>query len=697
MPVSRTVEGLLAELKCDNIAAEGWSFEPDDMSPPASWSNDAGDKQEGSASLKCYIAAGATHNHSAYATSPNQSMIEGGRLHVWHKHQVRNTYLEGMTRWQLQVVAPGKSTALIGPLDCGADLPWVCTRMDLPTGCLNGYAYAQVQTYNYCHYAVYQACYGEHWMDHIVISRSRYVKVTGLVSGNKVSIYRNSDNVLIGTATCGVGGTYVSIDIDTEEYPEYCYFKIYATDSITLLETTSAYLISGGDEWYWASPVGTMVVSSNVLIFNRTGAVGMPKSAAVTATLLNAGGAPVPGKTVYFDTSRGTCTPTFDVTDGNGEAHTVLTSATHGVAVVHASWPGDGDLPSQAGWLTLHCFYETEAPDATKRFQFFLEGVEYALVSGSYSLSSESTPQEFEVEIPAWLSTITRRGLVSFYRLGVKEYIGIMSKPGRSLSGNPQVVLGGTDASALLETRVVTTKSYLTKTVSYIVGDLLASYPCGITIGTIDDYSATLTMDFADETLVSSISRLLNLIGWEYEITNSYALNAKETLGTELPAVAFTEGVDLFDVKWAEDSTVLANSIRMRGAQTLVSTKFDPASVASMGLIEAPAFEKSLGTQALLDIAAEAELVRSVEAPETIRGTVKDTYAVGSWGAGDWITVTSPTLELAGTYKVVKVTRRLPDASFAEVELGSKALIEMADITDKLRRELKDLNAKTAI
>jgi hypothetical protein len=287
--------------------------------------------------------------------------------------------------------------------------------------------------------------------------------------------------------------------------------------------------------------------------------------------------------------------------------------------------------------------------------------------------------------------------LVGFYRLGVKEYIGIMSKPARSLSGNPQVVLGGTDASALLETRVVTTKSYLTKTVAYIVNDLLTSFPCGITVGTIDAYSATLTIDFADETLVSSISRLLNLIGWEYEITSSYTLNAKETLGTELPSIAFTEGVDLFDVKWAEDSTVLANSIRMRGAQSLVSTKYDPASVGSMGLIEALAFEKSLGTQALLDIAAEAELVRSVEAPETIRGNVKDKYAVGSWGAGDWITVTSPSLELSGTYKVIKVTRRLPDSYYAELELGSKALIQMADITDKLRRELKDLNAKTAI
>ena len=696
MPLSRTIEGLLAELKCDNLTTDGWAFS-DDIIPGATWSNDTGTKKEGTAALKIFAYCPASHNRNSYAVSPNFAMVEGARIHLWRKHFFEFLGLGGYTSWYLQIAAPGKTTTVIGPITSDPDYDWAFSKVDLPAGALNGYTYAAIQLYVFEHYDGGFVSYEQHWVDHIVVSRSKYVKVTGLVSGNKVELYRNSDNALLGSATCGVGGTYISIDIDVEEYPEYCYFKIYATDSITLLETTSAYLISGGDEWYWTSPAGTMKMASDVLIFNRTAAVGTPKSAAVTATLLNAGGAPVPGKDVYFDASRGTCTPTSDITDANGEAHTVLTSATHGVAVVHANWPGDGDLPAQAGWLTLHCFYETEAPNATKRFQFFLEGIEYPLASGSYSLLSESAPEEFEVEIPAWSSTITRRGLVGFYRLGVKEYSGIMSKPVRSISGNPQVVLGGTDASALLETRVVTTKSYVTKTVAYIVNDLLTSFPCGITVGTIDDYSATLTIDFADETLVSSISRLLNLIGWDYEITSSYTLNAKETLGTELPGIAFTEGVDLFDVKWAEDSTVLANSIRMRGAQSLVSTKYDPASVGSMGLIEAPAFEKSLGTQALLDIAAEAELARFVGAPETIRGTVKDKYAVGSWGAGDWITLTSPTLELADTYRVVKVTRRLPDPYYAEVELGSKALIEMADITDRLRRELKDLNAKTAI
>ena len=78
----------------------------------------------------------------------------------------------------------------------------------------------------------------------------------------------------------------------------------------------------------------------------------------------------------------------------------------------------------------------------------------------------------------------------------------------------------------------------------------------------------------------------------------------------------------------------------MRGNEELVSTQVNSASIDSIGIVEAVAFEKSIGAQATLDIAAVAELDRRVNGAVQIGGQVLDTYGVGSWGVDDWITLT---------------------------------------------------------
>ena len=252
----------------------------------------------------------------------------------------------------------------------------------------------------------------------------------------------------------------------------------------------------GGDSWYWVPPYGTLTLESSAFIIVRTGGTGSPTSTTITATLLTQAGAPAPGKTIQFSTGRGTVDPTSNATDANGQVTTTLTSTTHGIAVVKANWLGDVDVPAAVAWATHHVFYNAEVGDTDKKIQFFLEGIEYAYADGSYSLSSETTPQTFRVQIPEWVSTITRRGLVGIYRKGIKEFSGVLTNIDRPFSENPQIILSGPESKLLLEDRVVTLKDYPAKTLVEILTDLLASYPCGITLGTVGTYPTTLTITF---------------------------------------------------------------------------------------------------------------------------------------------------------------------------------------------------------
>ena len=114
-------------------------------------------------------------------------------------------------------------------------------------------------------------------------------------------------------------------------------------------------------------------------------------------------------------------------------------------------------------------------------------------------------------------------------------------------------------------------------------------------------------------------------------------------------------------------------------------------------MVEGVAFEKSITVQDTLDIAAVAELDRRIKGAVQIAGQVLDTYGVGSWGVDDWITLTAAENDLSGTYKVVRITRDMKDSNYAEVEFQNAAAVRLADIISRIKRQLKDLSAKTAI
>jgi len=501
------------------------------------------------------------------------------------------------------------------------------------------------------------------YLDHLLICISDTLTVTGLLPNQKISLFRSMDNAQVdSTKTVAGGATSVTFDLSAEEFPEDLYLKVTGIDGTTVIETTNSQSMCGGDSWAWTVPetIPLRIVSSQRIIY-RTAATATPKTAYLTATLLQQNGDPYVGKTVTLDTSLGTLTSTSGVTDASGNVTTELTGLTHGPAVVHAYFPGDTVVPPSTelikdlqaatwtvgtGWaapagtlnknadgtgtayptteltvhagstykvvitlsactvgscsytlggtagtttlssaatythyitatttgnliftpsasnsrftisavsvkeilaadayVTVHIFDEAEAPDASKKFQFYCEGIEYPALAGSYASNGEGVTEAFEVETDQWYNTAAFFGLVSIYRLGVKEFTGSLLGAKRTLSENPQVKLSGSDISYLLGLRLVDYELYTSKTPLEIVTSLLSKYPSGIEPGAITA-ATTVTIEFNSVSLLEAIMNICDLIGGVYRVNSDFTLDLDTSFG-EAQAVAFTEGTDI--------------------------------------------------------------------------------------------------------------------------------------------------------
>ena len=115
--------------------------------------------------------------------------------------------------------------------------------------------------------------------------------------------------------------------------------------------------------------------------------------------------------------------------------------------------------------------------------------------------------------------------------------------------------------------------------------------------GTVGTYPTTLTITFSDSSVRAAVASLCDVIGWLYRVTAGNALDLKSSFGANKPNISFVEAVNLFMATISENYTQTANSVRMRGEETLVSTAFDASSIEAIGLIEAVAFQKSITVQ----------------------------------------------------------------------------------------------------
>jgi hypothetical protein len=677
MPISRTVIGLIYYDECDSTSGYDW---PTDH---AVFGVDTSIKHSGTGSLYAHLSPGG-YPIVAYGWKEVPTGYgDGRRIRLWNKTVISSStpgftpvtfYFWTYPPWWWSPFSE-EFTAHDWTHYKGTINSW-----NVQGGMRMWLAYIRNTDsddagYNYC--------------DHLVIAQSDNVIVTGLTPGQKVYLYRSSDNALIGSATCQAGQTSVSISLDAEDYPLQCYAKIYATNGTTLIETTSSYEICGGDTWNWTAGAGTLTMSSDVDIIYRQAASGTPKTANIIANLKTPAGAPYPDATIQFTVSLGSVSPTSDTTDANGNAHTALTATVHGLAVLMAQWLGDASVPACSAYYVVHVFYETEATDETKDYQFFVEGIEYSFVTGHYNQNEIGAPQDFEVEIPEWVSTITPNGLVNIYRLGILEFHGILTGIKRSLLSD-RVLLKGPDVSALLDTRIVDLKIYSAKTADYIIDDLLDSFPCGIKPGTLAVDPTALTITIDTESLFKAIPRICDLIGWHYRVTLNRTLDFAESFTGGTTTASFTEGDGIVDADRDINYRPIANKIRMKG-DGIYSTKQDGTKIQQRGIHEAPAFNKTISDQTTLDEACQALVDMRKTEEETIPLKAWDTYEPGTFGPEDYITVTSSRLGLSGLYQIRKITRDMTDAEYVELDLSNRSKAYW-ELDEEYRRMTKDAN-----
>jgi hypothetical protein len=380
--------------------------------------------------------------------------------------------------------------------------------------------------------------------------------------------------------------------------------------------------------------------------------------------------------------------PASDTTDANGEATSDLTSTDYGIAVVKAQWLGDENVPACSNYCVVHVFYEAEDPDEDEDFQFFVEGIEYDFSAGRYAWNEEGKGEEFEVELPEWDSTITKNGLVSIYRKGIKEFAGILKQVRRKLSTAPTVVLSGGDNSYLGASRLVETKIYADDSADTILTDLLDSYPCGLSEGTFSAHPELLTLTVDTEMLRDALLRIAEAVGWALRFNLDRSVDfAADFTGGQTSAV-FAEGVNIFDVENDEDLWPVANRIRMRG-DGITSTKQDGTKIQEQGLQEGVAFQKKISDQATLDLACEAELDLRKATPQTVVLLAHDEYDPGTFACEDEVTITSATVDCSGFYRIKRIERDMSDAEFVLIE-ASNRLISYWALEEAYRRMVKD-------
>lgn len=509
------------------------------------------------------------------------------------------------------------------------------------------------------------------YVDHLVVCVNDNVTLQGFIPGQKIELHRTSDKGLIASATVATGQSSVAISVLNEMFPESMYAIIYSTDGTTIIETTVSVEMCGGDVWVWTAPTSAFTAAATPLIIFRQVAVATPKTATITTTLIQPNGTPYAGKTITFSTSLGSLSAASATTSSEGQASVTLTSpATQGIAVVQCTWAGDGTVPAATVYLTVHVFYDAEAPDGNKDFQFFCEGIEYPFTSGNYMFATDGVVGTFEAVLPEWDSTLTVRGLVSIYRFGVKEFAGVLSRVDNALSESPQVTLRGTDASALLATRVIDYQAFLGVTPAAMVSGLLAILSCGIVPGLLADYGSTIVLIFDIVTALAAVQAICDAIGWAFRINSDLSLDLAGTLGVDSNAT-FTEGVNLITNGLTQDASILYNRMHVRG-QGMTSTKANTNSLNAVGLREGVDLRPTIADRATLDGLAQAEADWEATLGLAVEIEVKDDYAVGEYSPGDTVDVESPTLGLSGRYQVKTITRNLIDANYAQIALNAR-------------------------
>ncbi|MGA3405072.1 MAG: Ig-like domain-containing protein [Candidatus Bathyarchaeia archaeon] len=150
-------------------------------------------------------------------------------------------------------------------------------------------------------------------LNSLLVYASDLITVTGLAPGQKVEVYQTIGNTLISSAVGGASS--VGLDVSgVATLPTEMYLKIYNVDGSSLIETTQAYVMCGGDVWLWNPTLPLIMNVDNFIIYQQS-SLGIPKTATVTAELFDQNKNSYAGATIYFKTSRGNLSAASAVTD----------------------------------------------------------------------------------------------------------------------------------------------------------------------------------------------------------------------------------------------------------------------------------------------------------------------------------------------------------------------------------------------
>lgn len=530
--------------------------------------------------------------------------------------------------------------------------------------------------------------------DDLVIMLDTVITVNGMLSGQKIELY-NAGGGLLWSWTSPAPGTSTTFDVSsliTTAYGFLGYFKVYDTDGTTLLYTGTTIVIWGGDVYTWVPNLSTQAISAVSTLVYRTGSGLSPGSSVVTVTLTDfVAGTPVSGKTITFTPNLGTCSPTSAVTDVNGQVQTTFTpGSVAGLGGVQAIFGGDATYgPSNCQQL-IDIYYTQVVPYASKDFQVFIAGQEVVFNVGSYTLSSDFKPQPFSVSTPSMTVSVEGWWAVEIYRLGTKEFAGRIMHRKRVSGTNPLLTIDGVSEVITLQRRIVN-RTYLDDPKNIII-DLLATFPCGITAGSISLFGSNIRLVASYEGLYDALIQIQNATGWLFRLNANKTLDFAPSFGT-VQAITILEGNQETESTHEEDWSQLDTTVYAVGAGTgasLVATSTNLTTQLVYGVIEEAILAKNITDIGTLSLRAQQLLAQKQSVRETVDVKWIDDFSVGSYGPFDTVTVTDPDTGLSGAYVIYTLTRDLTDAKLADLALTNRPLT-MADALTLIRTVVKDL------
>jgi len=535
----------------------------------------------------------------------------------------------------------------------------------------------------------------EHLWDDLIAMLDTTITIKGLLGGQKVELY-DSGGSLRKSGTCpGTGVDVVLTGIDalfSTAYGFSGYFKVYDTDGLTLLYTSATEGRWGGDVYTWLPNESKCDITTDHTMIYRAGSGLSPTNCTVTVTLTDKSTqAKLTGKTIHWTGNLGSCNPTSNETDGNGQASTTFSAgANPGLGGVRGNFEGDATYGPSAEQQLIDIYYDALTPDASKDFQFWIAGQEAVVGSGNYKVASDFKPQSFSFTTPLMSLSVSGWWAIEIYRKGVREFIGRIFTRYRQGGSNPQLTLTGVDEIIMLQRRVAN-KAY-TDEPKLIIEDLLTRYPCGVTAGTIATYGATIKLEAVYENLYDALVQIARDTGWKFRLNPDRTLDYGPSFGVTRD-ITIAIGKNAVQTSHTEDWTQIDTKVYVIGAgsgASLVSTAEDPAGQLTYGLIEEPFLEKNISEQGTLDLRAQEILSQHNQVKETMGVDWTDLLATGAYMPHDKLTVTNPNAGLSGTYIVKSISRDLSNAEKASLELTNR-LDTIADALQSIRKDVKDL------